>query len=253
MIQKCFSLTVMFAICGLLTANANANLVYVSSTFANPVINQNDALGYSVTADVLEGGVMTGSVTASIVYGTGGSDPFSSATLWGPTGTSFGIAGESNLNPVGTDTASGDWNISVAAVAGYQVDGISVFTQGTSIANPDITSITSNGIATLYDGGGLITNAADGSVIANGGSLDFIAGTTSNGIVSDDHSQLWAINVDGSAVSFNYAVGFSDPVNNISFEGLRFDVQTSVAPVPEPSCFAMIGLGMAFLGMRRRR
>ena len=250
MAARIFALALMFVVCGLLPNNVKADIAYTSSAFENMVITQNDAFGFAITADVTEAGITTGVLTASYTYGAG-STPFNTGENWGGT-SNFRIPGTTNLNPDGTDTASGDWNISVTALAGYQVDGLSVFTQGTSISNPDFTNITSNGIATVCEASDLISNVSHGDVIPNGGNLDFNAGTSANGIISDDHSQEWAINVAGSALSFTYLAGFDEPVNNVANEGLRLDVQISEA-VPEPSSFAIIGLGMVFIGMRRRR
>lgn len=252
MIRKSFSLTLMFAICGLLTSNVNADIVYSTATFQNMVITQNDPSGFAITADVIDGGVTTGVLTASYAYGAG-SDPFSNGNNWGPTATDFNINGTTGTNSPGTDTATGDWNISVAAVAGYQVDGISVYSNATALGNPTISNIVSNGIATVCENTDLIANVDHGDVIPNGGSLDFNAGSSVNGILNGVHSREWAINADASALSFTYAAGFDEVINNVASEGLRLDVQTSVVPVPEPASAGIIGLGMAIFVMRRRR
>ena len=253
MIRKCFSLTLVFAICGLLTGNVNADLVYTSATFQNTFVTQDDALGYAITADVVEGGVTTGILTASLVYG-GGTNPFNDGSAWGASSGAFRIFGSSTNNVAGFDTATGDWDLSVTALSGYQVDGITVFSEGAVLGNPDFTNIVSDGVSTIYDSTNLIGNVVDGQVIANGGSLLFNGGINSNGIESSNHARNWGINADASALSFTYSVGFDESVGNIAFEGLRLDVQTSaVSSIPEPSCFAMIGLGIAFIGMRRRR
>ena len=235
-----------------LTTQLKADVVYTSSTFQNLVVTQNDALGYAVTADIIEGGVASGVLVASIEYG-GGNNPFNDGSDWGPSANAFRIFGRSTGNFAGSDTADGSWDISVTANAGFAIGGISVYSQGSVLGNPDFTNFVSNGSATISDDNNLITNYNDGDSFANGGDLLFAGGSHASGILSADHSQNWAFNAAGAtSLSFDYQVGHDETVAGVAIEGLWLDVQTTVA-VPEPSsAIFLVVLGLSAIGYRRR-
>ena len=218
-----------------------ADIIYTSSTFQNLVVTQNDALGYAVTSDIVEGGVVTGTLVASIEYG-GGTNPFNDGSDWGPSANAFRIFGRSTGNFAGSDTADGNWNISATANTGFQIDGISLFSQGSVLGNPDFTNVNTNGAATVCEHADLITNYDDGDSFTNGDDLLFAGGTHASGILSADHSQNWALNSAGAtSLSFNYQVGHDETVAGVAIEGLWLDVQTSVA-IPEPSGASFVAL-----------
>ena len=234
------------------TTKLKADIVFTSSTFQNLVVTQENAQGFAVTADILDGGVATGVLTASIEYG-GGNNPFDDTSDWGPSGNAFRIFGRSSGTYMGSDTADGFWNISATANAGFAIGGISIYTQGSVLGNPDFTNFVSNGSATISDSENLITNYNDGDSFINGGDLLFAGGLHASGILSEDHSRNWAFNAAGAtSLSFNYQVGYDESVAGIAIEGLWLDVQTTVA-VPEPSsAIFLVVLGLSAIGYRRR-
>lgn len=237
------------------TSELKADIVFRSSTFQNLVVTQDDALGYAVTADINDGGVATGVLSASIEYG-GGNNPFNDASDWGPSANAFRIFGRSTENFAGSDTADGFWNVSATANAGFAIGGISVYSQGSVLGNPDFTNLVSNGLVTISDSEDLITNYNDGDSFANGGDLLFAGGSHASGILSEDHSQNWAINAAGAtSLSFNYQVGYDEPIAGVAIEGLWLDVQTiPVATIPEPNSAMLIAaMGLSAIGYRRRR
>jgi len=238
-----------------LTGQSKADVAYTSSTFQNLVVTQNNTLVYAVTSDIVENGIVTGTLTASIEYG-GGNNPFNDTSDWGPSANAFRIFGRSTGNFAGSDTADGTWKISATANAGYQIDGISLYTQGSVLGNPDFTNVNTNGSATVSELSELITNYNDGDSFTNGDNLLFAGGTHASGILSEDHSRNWALNAaDATSLSFNYQVGHDETVAGIAIEGLWLDVQTSTAlAVPEPSSiFFIASIGLATIGKRRRK
>lgn len=248
-------LALTVSVCVLPSPEATAGIDFSTATFNNMNITQNDSLGFAVTADVLEGGTVVGSLTAGYTYG-GGTTPFNSGSFWGPTANAFRIFGETTNSFNGSDTADGRWNISVTPNAGYQVDGISLYTNGSILANPDFVGVTTNGNATVFDNGsgnGLITNYADGDPFIDGTNLLFAGGTHNNGILSTVHSNNWALNAAGATtLAFKYEAGFDEPVNGIAVEGIWFDVQLS-ASMPEPSSLYLLLLGAFPVAFRRER
>ena len=233
--------------------DVNADIAYTTSTFSNMMVTQDDTNGFAITADILEGGALAGTLTASMIY-NGGTNPFNNGDLWAPFANAFRIFGSSTGSFAGDDNAAGEWNISVSANAGWNVEGISVYTLGSFLGNPEIEQVMSNGNTSLFDGNNLIVNHSDGAILNNGANLDFAEGTGNNGIVSGDHSQNWAINAaDATQLSFDYLVGFDEPINGIGTEGLWLDVQLT-SSVPEPnSALLLIGLLGFAIGCRRRR
>ena len=239
-------------LCLAVTDSASAQIIYSSSTFANPS-STNSATQYSFTADVLQGGSLAGTVSGSLTYG-GGTNPFLAPNWNG--GASLAIGGTApNDDNSAVETADGVWSFVITPAAGYQVDGISLFTQGTSIANPTFAGLTSNGSATVIDANqGTATElfaSHSSGAFANGSNLVFNTGSTSNGIPTGDHSLNWSFDSAGAtSLSFDYQVG---PVPNISGEGIRLDAQLSLAPVPEPSAIALMGLMGSLAFLRRRK
>ncbi len=245
-------LCIVLAVFLLPLQNVNADIAHTTSTFSNMVVTQDDMNGFAITADILEGGALAGTLTASMIY-NGGTNPFNNGDLWGPIANAFRIFGSSTGDFAGEDTATGEWNISVSANAGWNVEGISVYTLGSILGNPNFEQVTSNGNTTLFDGNNLIVNHNDGAILNNGANLDFMEGTHANGLFSEVHSQNWAINAaDATELSFDYLVGFDEPINGIGSEALWLDVQLTSA-VPEPnSALLLIGL-LGFSICRRRR
>jgi hypothetical protein len=227
-------------------------LVYTSSTFSNFTVTQDDALGFAATVDIFESGTKVGELDASVVYG-GGTNPFNSGSLWGAAAT-FRALGQSTNDAETSETASGFWNFDVTAEPGYVVDGISLFTVGTVIANPTFADLTSNGTATVFDANQgtadeLLQSHDDGDVFMNGDDLVFNSGSLTTGITGTVHTRNWAYDSAGATnLSFNYRAG---PVTNITNEGINIDVQFSVA-TPEPSSLWLLGL-LSVPGVRSRR
>jgi len=249
--SSCLSLTVALAITTSWAQTSQADIDFDSAIFQNTTVTQNDALGYAITADILEGAIVVGELEAAVTYGVG-TNPFNSGSLWGPSAGSFAIFGESTGTFIGSETASGDWDIKITPTAGWQVDGISIFSQGSTLANPDFTSLTSNGVGTIFDSANLITNYTDGQSFTDGDDLLFAGGSTVNGIPMTDHSMVWAFNSEGATdVSFTYTVGNDEAVSTIALEGLRVDAQFSA--VPEPGTATITLLALSTLCLRRRR
>ena len=249
-------LLVLIATFSLAVGNsATAQINYSSNSFDNLVIVSSDAAQYSITADILEGGVngvVAGTISGSLTFG-GGTNPFNTPN-WND-GQTLTINGISTADSEANETADGHWSFTVTPTAGYQVDGISLFTNGTSIANPTFANLTSNGIATVVDANeGLsneLFNSQNSGAFVNGSDLVFNTGTTSAGITSANHTQLWSYDSAGATqLNFDYLAG---PTSNISNEGLRLDVQLSAIAVPEPSTFALMGLFGSLAVLRRRR
>lgn len=233
-------------------SSANAQIDYISSTFANRNVVVSDATQYSITADILEGGNLAGSISGTLTYG-GGSNPFV-APNWN-SGSSLLINGLSVDTAETVETADANWSFSITPAAGYQVEGISLFSNGTSIANPTFANLTSNGVATVTDANeGTATelfNNYNSGAFTNGTDLVFNTGSTNNGIPSTAHTGNWSYDSAGATqLSFDYLAG---PVPNISNEGLRLDVQLSTVSVPEPSSLVVVGLMGSLAVLRRRK
>ena len=234
--------------------SADAQIIqYNSGTFAN-VVSSNNASQYSITADILEGGVLAGTINGSLTYG-GGTNPFVTPNWTG--GASLAVTALSTPTPEANETADGVWNFSVTPVAGFQVDGISLFSQATTLSNPTFASLTSNGTATVLDNNEGLPNeifaSQNSGAFVNGDDLVFNIGTTPDGINDANHSLDWSYDSAGATqLSFEYQVG---PARSISNEGIRLDVQlsTATAAIPEPSSIGLIGLFGSSLVLRRRK
>lgn len=236
------------------TANpATASIVYSSATFTNFTVLTNNATQFSASGDILQGGVVAGTITGTMVYG-GGTNPFNSGSLWG-TGAEFRIGGSSTATAEANETADGFWSFTITPNANWSVDGVSLLSNGTVLGNPTFANLTSNGAATVHDDNQgaadeLLGNYDDGDLFVNGTDLVFNDGTLSTGITGAAHARLWSYDSVGATnLSFTYESG---PVSNISNEGLALDVQLSFA-IPEPSSIAlMFAAGMGLLARRRR-
>lgn len=250
--------TVLAAVGMVGTVASHAVTTYTGASFSNYAIVQDDATALVITADVSVGGVVVGALDASLTEVAGGTTDFT-ASSWSASGqlNATGIGS----NPAGTDTAFGDWAFTITPIAGWQVDGISTFTNGAILGNPIYSNITSNGAATLQEDitGGLgaaLTDGANGDSYANGSTLTFGIGTNTNGIDIVDHSNLWSLDFAGaSTIGFRYAAGaqVGGEINNIGGEGIRIDASLSEAPpVPEPSAGLLAAFGGLLL-LRRRR
>lgn len=243
----------LVAIFGLAVQNsADGQIVYSSSNFTNRVVVSSTATQYSITADILESGVLAGTLNGSLTYG-GGTNPFT-APNW-VAGGNLNILGSSTNTSETSETADGVWDFSITPAAGFQVDGISLFTNGTVIGNPTFANLTSNGTGSVIDANEgtsteLFSNYNSGAFV-NGDDLVFNAGGLSTGIDLPDHSLRWSYDSAGATqLSFDYQAG---PVANISNEGIRLDVQLSAIAVPEPSGFALLGLLGSLAVLRRRK
>ena len=166
-LKKLTSLFLLLAVSVCPLSVVNADILHTSSTFQNFLVTQNDTNGFAVTADVVEGGVVAGVLTASMTYG-GGTNPFNSGIDWGPAANAFRIFGRSTEDVNGPDTADGFWDISVSAAAGFQVEGISVYSLGSALGNPDFINVQTNGSATVADDNSLLDNLNDGDSLASG-------------------------------------------------------------------------------------
>jgi hypothetical protein len=248
---KIFALFLLLS--SLAATHVSADMIYTSSAFNARVVLVNNATTYSVQTNVTEGGVQAGTLIATLTYG-GGTNPFANAN-WSP-GASFVATGASVNDAETNETADGVWEFSLTPLPGWQIDGMTLFTSGTVIGNPIFENITSTGVATVYDdneglANELISNFADGDIVPNGSDIIFNTGTLRTGITVADHTQNWSYDSAGANyMSFTYRSG---PVTNISNEGIRFDAQFSVAPVPEPSSVAIFGLLAGVACLRRRR
>ena len=229
----------------------NTPINYSSNTFANGSA-LNSATAYSITADILDSGSVVGSISGSLTYG-GGSNPFVQPN-WNA-GATLAISGSSVATSETNETADGLWSFTVTPAVGYQVDGISLFSSGSILANPTFANLTSNGVATVTDANEgtaleLFNNYNSGAFV-NGTDLIFNARSTGNGIPSAEHADLWSYDSAGATqLSFNYEAG---PVPNISGEALRLDVQLSAISVPEPSSLTLVVLMGSLTVLRRRK
>ncbi len=237
----------------ILARPTSASLVYVSSTFGNFTVTQNNASGFAATADIFESGVKAGVLEASVAYG-GGTNPFNSGSLWGDGGFFRATGQSTNTNNL-VETADGDWSFNVTPEPGWTTVGLTIFTSGTVIANPVFAGLTSDGTATVHDDQQgtpeeLLNNYNDGDAFVNGDDLVFNAGTLATGITSTQHNRLWSYDSAGAtSIRFTYEAG---PVSNITNEGIAFDAQ--LRSTPEPSSFLLLGLAQIFvLGRRRQR
>lgn len=251
--------TTILAAAGMIgTGASHAAATFTGATFSNLTVVQDDAAALVITADVTVGGAVVGALDASLTK-VGGTPGFNTSS-WSASGQ-LNATGQGGAS-TGDDTGIGDWAFTITPIAGWQVDGISTFTNGTVLGNPIYSNITSNGAATLQEditgglGAGLITNAADGDSIANGGSLNFGIGSNVNGINGVDHSNLWSLDFAGaSTIGFRYSAGtqVGGEVPTLGGEALRIDASLSEAPpVPEPSAGLLAAFGGLLL-LRRRR
>ena len=249
--QKLFFTFTIGLLAAFANSNANAQMKYTSSEFVNRVITENSDTKYSVTTDITQNGIKVGQLDASLTYGTG-TNPFEDA-VW-TTGQNFSATGMSTSSDTENDeTAAGIWDFSVTAEAGYRVDGLSLFSLNTILADPIFSNITSNGVATVWDGNQnkaneLLGNHESGDIVANGSDLVFNNGSGSNGIAPGDHSELWSYDTNGTEISFEYQAG---PVEAITAEGIRFDA--SFSAIPEPSTLGVLAFLGSAIALRRRR
>lgn len=237
-----------------LLASASAAITYSGADFANLTVTSSTAAGQTATADLQLGGITVGSITASVTYG-GGTNPYEDV-LWA-TGPTFGATGFSQETPATSETADGSWSFSASANAGYQIDGVSLFSSGTNLSNPTYSNLNTDGVATVQDDNEgtateLLANVDDGDTIANGSSVVFNPGSLSTGWPTADHTQNWSYDsAGGSSISFQLQSG---PVTNLTYESVRFDVAVSaVPPVPEPSAPLLAALALGGAALRRRR
>lgn len=232
---------------------ATASITFDSATFGSFTIISDTTTGFSASAEILQGGVVAGTIIGTMVYG-GGTNPFNSGAIWSD-GNQFRTGGKSTQDGESNETANGFWSFSVSANAGWQVDGISLLTTGTTIANPVFANLTSNGVATVSDDqqgtvNELFASHNDGDSFVNGDDLVFNTGPTNNGIRRANHALQWSYDsVGATTLSFNYQAG---PVGTIADEGIAVDVQLSVTAVPEPSSCILLCLGSLAI-MRRRK
>jgi hypothetical protein len=122
-----------------------------------------------------------------------------------------------------------------------------------SLQGLDATSAAILAFNTPFYGAGTATNleftifdlATQGRVYASG----FQPATTT--------SLLLAANTLAANTDYVYALGYhvDEPMNgtNVEFENYGFGEFRTAAAVPEPATFALVGLGLAGLGLRRRR
>ena len=261
------SLPILFLLIG--AAEVNASITYTSSSFSNFTLTTDTDTQLTATADIFQGSVLAGTATVTMVYiapstlgdmQPGGTNPFvrpvnaDGDLLWSAS-NDFRITASSIQDSELNETAFGAYTISVTANAGFQVDGISLFSQGTVLANPTFQDLTSNGVGSVADDNQgeadeLFASHNDGDAFTNGDDLIFRPGSLSTGIEVDDHSRNWSFDSAGATLlTFDYLAG---PVVNITSEGLRFDVQLSTAPVPEPGSAVLLGI-VSLFAMRRRK
>ena len=237
------------------SSHALAGLIeFDSSTFHNMTVTQDDLTGFAVTIDIREGGVLAATMTASVTYG-GGTNPFDSGDAWS-VGNEFRFRGSSTpTSDTPNETADGLWEVQITPEAGWAVEGITLFSTGTTLANPIFEGLTSDGVATVADAnqgaaGELLNNYDDGDAFVDGDDLIFNSGSAANGFRRDDHSELWSYDSLGATeLSFTYRAG---PVPTISTEGIALDV--SLTAVPEPAGCMLLGLAdLCGIRVRRRR
>ena len=247
------SLPILFLLLG--AAEVNASITYTSGLFRDFDVDTDMPNLFIATADIFQGNVLAGTATVTMTYG-GGNNPFQSPLSdWGA-GADFRATADAPNDPDSTaETAVASYSFSVTANAGFQVDGISLFSVGTTLANPTFQNLSSNGIGSVADdnqgaANELLANYNDGDAFINGDDLIFRPGTSGPGILNGSHSRLWSFDSAGATlVTFDYLAG---PVTNIANEGIRFDVQLSTAPVPEPGSAVLLGI-VSLLALRRRK
>ncbi len=225
-----------------LTGVTNAQL-YTASTFSDWT-----SITDGFTANVKTAGVVVGTATLRYSAVTGFDTPTA--------GSGVGAAVATLTSTGSPDPARLRWNFRVTAAAGYQVDGVSFFSQATELANPTLALInttggvpapgTSGNIILLEGANDFFSNGVNGQV--NPGTLTANTGTGINGWAPADHED-WSLNTSSNALNLTYIADTS--VSNLSAEGLRFD--TSISPVPEPSSVALLGFGVLGLISRRKR
>jgi len=238
--------------------SVDAQIIYSSSSFTNLNVVTDDATEYTVTTDILQGGAVAGVLTGTFIFG-GGTNPFETPNV--VAGNNLIFTARSTNTSETQETADGIYNFSIAPATGFQVDGISVFTIGTVIANPTFANITSDGSISVIDANEgaaneLFANQNSGPLVS-GDDLIFNPGTLPTGIDIPDHSRQFSIDSAGATqLSFDYQAG---PTANITNEGIRLDVQLSPlsvggpAVVPEPSALALVGLLGSLAALRRRK
>ncbi len=257
------SLAILFLLLG--AAEVNASITYTSSSFRNFRVDTDTDMQLTASADIFQGNVLAGTATVTMVYvapgTTGGTSPFvrpenSTGGLFWSASDDFRITASSPADlDENNETAFGAYTISVTANAGFQVDGISLFTDGTVLANPTFQDLSSNGVGSIADlsqgaANELLANYDDGDSFVNGDDLIFNDGDVTNGFSREFHSRLWSFDSAGATLlTFDYLVG---PVRTITNEGIRFDVQLSTVPVPEPGNAVLLGIASLF-ALRRRK
>lgn len=205
-------------------------------------------LGGVFEAEILQGSTVVGTATVTATNPIGFTNTFTATR----TGTGLGTLAQAASN-VFSDLdlpASGTWNLSFAAAAGFQIDGFSIFTDSVVLANPTFSGLTSSGIITAREGNlDFFSNASDGDIVTNGSNLTTNLGTSTSGILPAGND--FSIDVAGSDLSFVYSTAAND-IGSIGTELFRYTIQAS-STIPEPSSIVLFGLGALGLLFHRKR
>jgi len=181
-------------------------------------------------------------------YNTGGPN-----ITYGANVAADGVSGHALATPGAAINVNNAWTVGLYWVAGNQVANVTP--DGTGIATPS--------------GGGLTLGAGSGSTAIIDGALafntpgQFLAGSTftTPGVAAGGTITVELIAYSGasySAASYRghgtaFTMTVADPTGAPNAVGTAMGSGFSVLPVPEPSIFALSGLGGAFLMLIRRK
>lgn len=249
--------------CSLLTVACSALFVAPAfaqpsgATFNNLTVGPTAVMnGTSATYDLLSSG---GETIGNVTIDYGDLVRFDQASSSQASGGYLQFMAE-DLGGFGPGSASVNWTIDIQiTAAGWYLDGYSMFSERSVLANPVWSDLTFDGEASIYDGvttvsGGFFPDYATGDLLISGNDLVSGNGTTASGWTV---GSPWAVNFNldesvttSASISFGYSTHKS---GSYTVQNEVLDLSFSAVQIPEPTSMALLGIFAASSMIRRRR